>query len=194
MDGGARLPDRQREILRLAALLHDVGRSKSEKGRQKATHGLIRRLHPPLGVSSADLQLAGVVARYHRGALPRAGQKALRSVARGEREMLLRLAAILRLADAFDAERNGAVGRLDVCLRKDFVVVQAQGYSPLDADRGAGCRRPPFARDRLSPAGHGEATAARADPSAQSETHKSLKAGSYSITSAGLRPGVASYP
>ena len=58
------------------------------------------------------------------------------------REMLLRLAAILRLADAFDAERNGAVGRLDVCLRKDFVVVQAQGYSPLDpiAERVAAAR------------------------------------------------------
>jgi CHAD domain-containing protein/HD superfamily phosphodiesterase len=130
--GGARLPDRQREILRLAALLHDVGRSRSEKGRQKVTHGLIRRLHPPLGVSAADLQLAGVVARYHRGALPRAGQKALRSVARSEREMLLRLAAILRLADAFDAERNGAIGSLEVGWRKDFIVVQAQGYSPLD--------------------------------------------------------------
>ena len=132
-DRGARLPGRQREILRLAALLHDVGRSKSETGRQKATLGLIRRLHPPLGVSSADLQLAGIVARYHRGALPRAGQKALRGVARGDREMLLRLAAILRLADAFDAERNGAVGRLEVCLRKDFIAVQAEGYSPLDA-------------------------------------------------------------
>ena len=140
--GDARLPDRQREILRLAALLHDVGRSKSEKGREKATHGLIRRLHPPLGVSSADLQLAGVVARYHRGALPRAGQKALRSVARSERARLLRLAAILRLADAFDAERNGTIGRLEVCLQKDFVVVQAQGYSPLDpiAERVAAAR------------------------------------------------------
>jgi CHAD domain-containing protein len=140
--GGAQVPDRQREILRLAALLHDVGRSKSEKGREKATHGLIRRLHPPLGVSSADLQLAGVVARYHRGALPRAGQKALRGVALGERAVLLRLAAILRLADAFDAERNGAVGRLEVCLQKDFVVVQARGYSPLDpiAERVAAAR------------------------------------------------------
>jgi CHAD domain-containing protein/HD superfamily phosphodiesterase len=159
--GGARLPDRPREILRLAALLHDVGRSRSEKGRQKASHGLIRRLHPPLGVSAADLQLAGVVARYHRGALPRVGQKALGSVARSEREMLLRLAAILRLADAFDAERNGAIGSLEVGWRKDFIVVQAQGYSPLDpvAERVAAARhllevvyRRPVLVERLRPA------------------------------------------
>jgi len=93
-------------------------------------------------VSADDLQLAGVVARYHRGALPRAGQKALRSVARSERVRLLRLAAILRLADAFDAERKGTVGRLEVCLQKDFVVIQAQGYSPLDpiAERVAAAR------------------------------------------------------
>jgi hypothetical protein len=56
--------------------------------------------------------------------------------------MLLRLAAMLRLADAFDAERNGAIGSLAVSWQKDSIVVQAQGYSPLDpgAERVAAAR------------------------------------------------------
>jgi hypothetical protein len=75
--------------------------------------------------------------------------------------MLLRLAAILRLAEAFDAERNGAIGSLEVGWRKDFIVVQAQGYSPLDpvAERVAAARhllevvyRRPVLVERLRPA------------------------------------------
>ena len=140
--GGARLPDRHAKSCGWRpCCMMSAGQGLRKEDRRRA-HGLIRRLHPPLGVSAADLQLAGVVARYHRGALPRVGQKALGSVARSEREMLLRLAAILRLADAFDAERNGAIGSLEVGWRKDFIVVQAQGYSPLDpvAERVAAAR------------------------------------------------------
>ncbi len=68
----------ERAILQAAALLHDVGRSKSEKGHHKTTYRMIRRLPPPLGWRAQDLLTAGVVARYHRGALPRAGQTILR--------------------------------------------------------------------------------------------------------------------
>ncbi len=67
----------QRAILQAAALLHDVGRSKHEKGHHKASYQMIRRLAAPLGWSAQDLLTAGIVARYHRGALPRAGQEAL---------------------------------------------------------------------------------------------------------------------
>jgi CHAD domain-containing protein len=41
-------PEDRRSILQVAALLHDVGRSKNEKGHHKATYNLIRRLTPPL--------------------------------------------------------------------------------------------------------------------------------------------------
>src|SRR5271167_2342256 len=88
----------QRSILQVAALLHDVGRSKNEKGHHKATYKLIRRLIPPLSWSEEKLRLAGIVARYHRGALPGAGQETLAGLTPAHHQAILRLAGILRLA------------------------------------------------------------------------------------------------
>ncbi|MBZ5597206.1 MAG: CHAD domain-containing protein [Acidobacteriia bacterium] len=141
-----------RGILRVAALLHDVGRSKHEKGRHKASYRLIRRLASPLGWNKESLRIAGIIARYHRGALPRPGQKALRGLSPGQRQSVLQLAGMLRLADAFDIPRDGRIQRLDVRHENGFVVIGARGYSPRDrrAEAIAGarhllevvCRRP----------------------------------------------------
>jgi CHAD domain-containing protein len=120
----------ERAILLVAALLHDVGRSAEEEGHHKTSYRLIRKLQPPLGWSGKALHLAGIVARYHRGALPRAGQKALRGLSVSQRQNVLRLAGILRLANAFDAERDGRIPRLEVGQRNGCLAIAAQGYSP----------------------------------------------------------------
>jgi CHAD domain-containing protein/HD superfamily phosphodiesterase len=122
----------QRAILQVAALLHDVGRSKRDKKSHKSTYKLIDRLKPPLGWKAADLHLAAVVSRYHRGALPRAGQVSLRGLTPAQRQNVLRLAGILRLADAFDADRDGRIQRLGVEEQNGFLVVAAQGYASRD--------------------------------------------------------------
>jgi HD domain/CHAD domain len=131
--GKVRPPEgRAREILRLAALLHDVGRSKEGKGHHKASYRLIRGLKPPLGIPGDVLRMAGIVARYHRGALPRAGQKALRDLIPSERKEVLWLAGILRLANAFDANRQGRISRLEVRPQDGYILIAAQGYSSRD--------------------------------------------------------------
>jgi CHAD domain-containing protein/HD superfamily phosphodiesterase len=136
----SRPPAQERAVLRVAALLHDVGRSAKEKGRHKATYRMIRRLSPPLGWRAENLLTAGVIARYHRGALPRAGQKALRGLSLKQRQDISRLAAILRLANAFDAARDGRIKRVRV---KDgdagnkILLIEAQGYSARDSQAEA---------------------------------------------------------
>ena len=128
---GSALKD-PRSILQVAALLHDVGRSKKEKGHHKATYNLMQRLSPPLGWSAEQMRLAGIVARYHRGALPGAGQKILASLSAGQRQSVLHLAGILRLANAFDAEHDGRIQRLEVHQQNGFLEIAAQGYSARD--------------------------------------------------------------
>jgi exopolyphosphatase/guanosine-5'-triphosphate,3'-diphosphate pyrophosphatase len=122
----------QRSILQVAALLHGVGRSKNQKGHHKTTFSLIRRLTPPLSWNEEKLRLAGMVARYHRGALPGAGQKTLVGLTPGQRQLVVRLAGILRLANAFGAERDARIERLEVDTQNGFLEIAAQGYSPRD--------------------------------------------------------------
>ncbi len=59
-----------RSSLLAAALLHDVGKSKGDKGHHKTSFDMIRTYGNPLGWKPADLQRAAIVARFHRGALP----------------------------------------------------------------------------------------------------------------------------
>ena len=122
----------ERTILRLAALLHDVGRSKRDKGHHKSTFQIVSRMAPPLGWTERDLRMVASVARYHRGALPRAGQRALAGLAASERRVVIRLAGILRLADALDCERDGRITSLEVQEQDGFLLVVAKGYSPRD--------------------------------------------------------------
>ncbi len=128
-------PAQDRAILQVAALCHDVGRSKDEKGHHKASYRMVRDLTPPLGYSLQDLRSAAIVARYHRGALPRAGQRALLGLSLKQRQEISKLAAILRLANAFDSERDQRVQRLQVVDSEEknkVLTIAAQGYSPRD--------------------------------------------------------------
>jgi len=118
----------ERSILEVAALLHDVGRARDERGHHKASYRLIRRLQPPLGWSGENLRLAAHIARYHRGALP-GRQTSMGSLSPGDRRLVLRLAGILRLANAFDADRQGRVHRLAITQTNGFINVSAQDYS-----------------------------------------------------------------
>jgi CHAD domain-containing protein len=122
----------QRAILQAAALLHDVGRSRDEKGHHKASYNLIRRLAPPLGWSAEQMRWVGIVARYHRGALPGARQGTLAGLSASQRQTFLKLAGILRVANAFDSENNGRIQRLEVHAQNGLIEIAAQGYSPRD--------------------------------------------------------------
>lgn len=122
----------QRSILQVAGLLHDIGRSKKEKSHHKATYDLICKLTPPLSWSAEKMRWVGIVSRYHRGALPRVSHKTLAGLTPSQRQDVLRLAGILRLANAFDSERNGRVQRLEVSDHNGFLLIAAQGYSARD--------------------------------------------------------------
>ncbi len=120
---------RDRSILRLAALMHDIGRSGGQKGHHKRTYRLLQKMTTPLGWSPEAFRTAAAIARYHRGAFPRTGQKTLLGLSQEQRQRVFRLAGVLRLADAFDAEHNNRISRVQVEMTDAAITVYAQGYS-----------------------------------------------------------------
>ncbi len=144
-----------RSSLLAAALLHDVGKSKGQKGHHKTSLKLIRKHGNPLGWNEADLQRAAIVARFHRGALPTRRHKSLRDLLPDEQRATIQLAAILRLANALDFAHDARIRRIQVenvqakeegnhkkrangFLRKaatlapnEALVIAAEGYAPL---------------------------------------------------------------
>jgi len=120
-----------REILQAAAFMHDVGKAKGHDNHHKKSYRMIRKLARPLGWTPRELELAAVVARYHRGALPRPRSKAMQALELPDRHLAMQLSGLLRLANALDT-RNGAPPKLTVELHDRIIRIHAAGYSPLD--------------------------------------------------------------
>jgi CHAD domain-containing protein/HD superfamily phosphodiesterase len=103
-----------RSSLQIAALLHDVGKSEGNKGHHKTSFELIRSHSNPLGWKPVYLQRAAIIARFHAGTLPSRSHKTLRDLLPDEQRITIQLAAILRLANAFDAAHDGHVSRVKI--------------------------------------------------------------------------------
>ena len=125
-------PEDARFILEAAALLHDVGRARAERGHHKASYRLVRDLDPLIGLDPAHLRLAALVARYHRGALPRPTHKCLTGLPVEQRRLVTFLAGILRLANAFDSAHDGHILGLEARQSPEVILIRAEGYSQDD--------------------------------------------------------------
>jgi CHAD domain-containing protein/HD superfamily phosphodiesterase len=95
--------------LNAAALLHDVGMAKGKKGHHKESLELIKKHGTPLGWKEEDMRRAALVARFHTGALPSRAHKALRDLLPEEQRNVIRLSALLRLANALDSSHDGHI-------------------------------------------------------------------------------------
>jgi exopolyphosphatase / guanosine-5'-triphosphate,3'-diphosphate pyrophosphatase len=104
----------ERSLLKLAALLHDAGDFVGFDAHHKHTYYLIT--HSDLmGLSPEQKEVVANVARYHRKSLPDLSHPGFRKLDRRLRTVVRKLAALLRVADAFDREHQGKV--LDVAVR-----------------------------------------------------------------------------
>src|SRR5258708_34925730 len=111
---GANANSDARGSLLMAALLHDVGKSKGNKGHHKASLEMIKGHGAPLGWKTEDMQRAAIVARFHCGALPTRSHKTLRDLLPNEQKITIHLAAILRLANSLDVSHDGHIRRVQV--------------------------------------------------------------------------------
>jgi CHAD domain-containing protein len=107
--------DRDARIsLQAAALLHDVGKASGNKKHHKESQALIQKHGTPLGWTAETMARAALVARFHAGALPSSKHKALRDLLPNDQKTVIRLAGILRLANALDCSHDGLIRRLKV--------------------------------------------------------------------------------
>lgn len=104
-----------RELLEHASLLHDIGEHVSTDSHHKHSAYLIQngRLR---GFAPHEVDFVAALARAHRGGGPRPSHEPFASLDRGERDRVVRLAALLRVADGLDRGRAGAVGGIEVDL------------------------------------------------------------------------------
>jgi exopolyphosphatase/guanosine-5'-triphosphate,3'-diphosphate pyrophosphatase len=98
----------ERELLEYAALLHEVGMHVSYQGHHKHSYYLIS--HAGLrGFTTDQVAIVANVARYYRKAAPSELDENFAQLSASQQDVVRKLSAILRIADALDRGRRRAV-------------------------------------------------------------------------------------
>jgi exopolyphosphatase/guanosine-5'-triphosphate,3'-diphosphate pyrophosphatase len=117
---------RQRMMLEVAAILHDIGTYIKGSGHNK--HGQYIVANSEIfGMSRGELDIIANVIRYHRGASPDKSDIDYISLQREERILVLKMASILRVADALDRGHTQQIKHLTVNHRAETIALHAQG-------------------------------------------------------------------
>jgi exopolyphosphatase/guanosine-5'-triphosphate,3'-diphosphate pyrophosphatase len=116
------LDDEVRDLLYYAGLLHDIGYVEGYWGHHKTAYKIIVGAELP-GLNDRERLIVANVARYHRGATPKLTHPGFAALDPDDREIVIMLGAILRLADGLDRGHNDAVQDLELWLDGDDLVV-----------------------------------------------------------------------
>ncbi|WP_257309047.1 Ppx/GppA phosphatase family protein [Geothrix fuzhouensis] len=131
------LGDTERQWLAFAARLHDIGFSLSEKDHHKHGEYLVRNASLP-GFWPEEVEVLAQVVRFHRGKPPHhAKHEAFRSLAPWHRQVVRKLAALLRGADALDRHRHQTVRDLSVEIDDQTLRVRLEAEENVDAEIAA---------------------------------------------------------
>jgi exopolyphosphatase/guanosine-5'-triphosphate,3'-diphosphate pyrophosphatase len=135
-----RMGDEDRKLLLYAALLHDLGYHIAHNNHHKHGLYLIKNAEMP-GFTGAEIAMMATIVRYHRGSMPKNNDaRALKehedyySLDRADRTTVLKLAAILQVADGLDRAHRQTVSNVG-CSVNDHIAsfaVEATGECDLE--------------------------------------------------------------
>jgi len=134
---------RDRLLLETAALLHDVGIYVSLRGHHKHTQYLLS-VSEIFGLSRDDMAVVSNVARYHRRATPQKSHLPYMALDRDTRVVVNKLSAILRTANALDADHLQKVKDVKVVSEQGTWVLEVEGAGDLTMERLASLSRSDF--------------------------------------------------
>lgn len=101
--------DKEKEILKTASLLHDIGYSVKSKSHHKYSQKIIL----DEGLSEFTLKesmIISCICRYHRGGLPdKKDHEVYCSLDKKERKLVKQLGGILKIADGLEKIQNGQI-------------------------------------------------------------------------------------
>jgi exopolyphosphatase/guanosine-5'-triphosphate,3'-diphosphate pyrophosphatase len=102
------LTDNERLLLETAAMLHDIGHYINTIDHDR--HGYYLLIHHPLiGLTSTEQEIVANLVLYHRKQTPTASDENLYNLSQRERDIITKLIAILRIADALDTSHMGRI-------------------------------------------------------------------------------------
>ncbi len=103
-----RMGAEEKLLLEVAALLHDIGQFIQPVDHEKHGYYIVKN-SPILGMTPRQQDIVAQIIRYHRREPPSLKDEGFRALSQGDRLIVTKLTAILRLADGLDTSRSRAV-------------------------------------------------------------------------------------
>ncbi len=128
------LGSRERLLLEVGGLLHDVGTFIKTSGHHKHGEYIVANSEI-FGLSRADLTIVANVVRYHRKAPPASTHVNFIALPREDRVVVMKLAAIVRVADALDRGHDQRVRDVAFERREERFAIRAPGGADLSLER-----------------------------------------------------------
>jgi exopolyphosphatase/guanosine-5'-triphosphate,3'-diphosphate pyrophosphatase len=125
-----------RTLLEVAALLHDVGQFIDVSNHHKHTLYILQA-SSVIGLTPAQMEIVANVARYHRKSGPKPQHRNYEQLSAKQRSNVAGLAAILRLANALDRERAGAVRSVELAFKKPKLTMKLTGEGEMLLEKWA---------------------------------------------------------
>ena len=134
------LGDRERLLLKVAGLLHDIGIYISLRAHHKHSQYILAESQI-FGLSSEETAVVSNIARYHRRGTPQQSHVPYVALDRRDRLVVNKLAAILRIANALDAEHMQKVRSLRITRRGSTWILQLDSAGDVTMERLAATAR-----------------------------------------------------
>jgi len=130
------LGPRSRELLHSAALLHDIGWSRTPDGggHHKWSARLIRE-YAWKTLTPEEMSVVAEIARYHRKAPPQPDHAEFHALKTAAQKSVMILGGILRVADALDRTHAGKIARVEACATKEAILIRVQPAGTWNAER-----------------------------------------------------------
>ena len=116
------LDDETREYLEASAILHDIGFHISHAQHHRHSYYIIRNSQL-LGFNENEIKIIANIARYHRKSHPKIRHKEFETLPGKSQDIVVKLSAILRIADSLDRTHSRRVNKLDVNIKKESIEI-----------------------------------------------------------------------
>ncbi|MDR0910127.1 MAG: HD domain-containing protein [Spirochaetaceae bacterium] len=128
------LGERERHLLEVSAILHDIGMFIQGNMHQKHGQYIIANSEI-FGLRPEEQAVIANIVGAHRGPAPHEGDFAYMALQREERIIVLKLASILRIADALDRGHNRRIKSLTIERRNKSIALHTSYPGDLSTER-----------------------------------------------------------
>jgi len=121
-------------LLEISSLLHDIGHFINTLDHNKHSYYILKS-SPLIGLSENQQNIIANVMLYHRKSMPSLEDDGFRALMPRDRLVVIKLAALMRLADALDVSHTGRVENIHLSRQKNTWKLKLQSKGDLMLER-----------------------------------------------------------